>query len=125
MVLCAISAVVFAVFRLRFCGRCFVSLMLDAFFPLEPLTTSHVHCCFTFRFPPLNLFLCDGFISPLLVFRYRPENEDWVLSTTTYGAKAGEPSEHFISAVQKGNVTACQFHPEKSGKVGWFGIKPT
>eukprot|EP00752_Nemacystus_decipiens_P010757 g9574.t1 len=47
-----------------------------------------------------------------------PENEEWVLSTTTYGGKAGEPSEHFISSVQKGNVTACQFHPEKSGKVG-------
>lgn len=123
MVLYAISAVVFAVFR--FCGRCSVSLRLDAFFPLEPFTTLHVHCCFTFRVPPLNLFLSDGFISPLLVFRYRPENEDWVLSTTTYGAKAGEPSEHFISAVQKGNVTACQFHPEKSGKVGWFRIKPT
>lgn len=50
----------------------------------------------------------------------RPENEEWVLSTTTYGGKAGDPSEHFISSVQKGNVTACQFHPEKSGKVGWF-----
>ncbi len=40
-----------------------------------------------------------------------------MLTTTTYGAGAGEPSEHFISCVQKGNVTACQFHPEKSGKV--------
>ncbi|CAB1109039.1 unnamed protein product [Ectocarpus sp. CCAP 1310/34] len=47
-----------------------------------------------------------------------PENEEWVLSTTTYGGGAGEPPEHFISSVQKGNVTACQFHPEKSGKVG-------
>ena len=35
-------------------------------------------------------------------------NEDWVLTTTNYG-------EEFISSVQKGNVAACQFHPEKSG----------
>ncbi|KAG5189412.1 imidazole glycerol phosphate synthase [Tribonema minus] len=42
-------------------------------------------------------------------------NKDWVLSTTTYG----EPgASEFISAVQKGNVVACQFHPEKSGGVG-------
>ncbi|CAM9821721.1 unnamed protein product [Pylaiella littoralis] len=47
-----------------------------------------------------------------------PENEEWVLSTTTYGGAADEPKENFISSVQKGNVTACQFHPEKSGKVG-------
>jgi glutamine amidotransferase/cyclase len=40
-----------------------------------------------------------------------PDNEDWVLSTTDYG-------EEFISSVQKGNVIACQFHPEKSGAAG-------
>ncbi len=39
------------------------------------------------------------------------ENEDWVLSTTTYDTE-------FISSVQKGNVMATQFHPEKSGTVG-------
>ena len=38
-------------------------------------------------------------------------NQDWVLSTTDYG-------EEFVSAVQKGNVVACQFHPEKSGGAG-------
>ncbi|CAM9196108.1 unnamed protein product, partial [Phaeothamnion confervicola] len=43
------------------------------------------------------------------------ENREWVLGTTTYG----EPSApEFISAVQRGNVAACQFHPEKSGGVG-------
>lgn len=47
----------------------------------------------------------------------RPENEEWILSTTTYGGRQGEEPEHFISSIQKGNVTACQFHPEKSGKV--------
>ncbi|MFN2366267.1 MAG: imidazole glycerol phosphate synthase subunit HisF [Desulfurivibrionaceae bacterium] len=40
-----------------------------------------------------------------------PENRDWLLSTTDYG-------EEFISSVQKGNVIACQFHPEKSGLAG-------
>lgn len=40
-----------------------------------------------------------------------PENADWVLATSHYGAD-------FISAVQKGEVTATQFHPEKSGAAG-------
>ncbi|HID43074.1 MAG TPA: imidazole glycerol phosphate synthase subunit HisF [Archaeoglobaceae archaeon] len=39
------------------------------------------------------------------------ENSDWILTTTDYG-------EEFISGVQKGNVAAVQFHPEKSGKAG-------
>ncbi|OGR05650.1 MAG: imidazole glycerol phosphate synthase, glutamine amidotransferase subunit, partial [Deltaproteobacteria bacterium RIFOXYD12_FULL_53_23] len=43
-------------------------------------------------------------------------NEDWVLTTTNYG-------EEFISAVQKGKVTACQFHPEKSGAAGLMILK--
>jgi glutamine amidotransferase/cyclase len=38
-------------------------------------------------------------------------NKEWVLTTTDYG-------HEYISAVQKGNVMACQFHPEKSGKAG-------
>ncbi|CAL8471931.1 g11473 [Coccomyxa elongata] len=40
-----------------------------------------------------------------------PENEDWVLATSHYGGD-------FISAVQKGEVNATQFHPEKSGAAG-------
>jgi glutamine amidotransferase/cyclase len=36
---------------------------------------------------------------------------DWVLTLTDYGYE-------FVSAVEKGNVSACQFHPEKSGKAG-------
>ncbi|EIE23742.1 glutamine amidotransferase/cyclase [Coccomyxa subellipsoidea C-169] len=40
-----------------------------------------------------------------------PENADWVLATSHYG-------EDFISAVQKGEVSATQFHPEKSGAAG-------
>ncbi|MGL1932476.1 MAG: imidazole glycerol phosphate synthase subunit HisF [Desulfotalea sp.] len=38
-------------------------------------------------------------------------SSDWALTQTEYGFS-------FISAVEKGNVTACQFHPEKSGKAG-------
>lgn len=38
-------------------------------------------------------------------------NRDWVLCTTNYGGE-------FVSGVQKGNVSAFQFHPEKSGKAG-------
>lgn len=38
-------------------------------------------------------------------------NQDWILTTTTYGGE-------FISAIEKGNITAFQFHPEKSGKAG-------
>ena len=46
-------------------------------------------------------------------YRAVPEkaNEDWVLATCDYGGE-------FIAAVQKGEVTACQFHPEKSGEKG-------
>ncbi len=40
-----------------------------------------------------------------------PENREWVLTTTDYG-------DEFISSVQKGNVVATQFHPEKSGEAG-------
>jgi glutamine amidotransferase/cyclase len=36
---------------------------------------------------------------------------DWLLTTTSYG-------EEFVSGVQKGNVAAVQFHPEKSGEAG-------
>lgn len=38
-------------------------------------------------------------------------NSGWTLATTDYGL-------NFVSAISKGNVTACQFHPEKSGKGG-------
>ena len=36
---------------------------------------------------------------------------DWLLATTDYG-------ESFVSGVERGNVTAFQFHPEKSGEAG-------
>lgn len=40
------------------------------------------------------------------------ENLDWILSLTDYG------DHRYVSMVQKGNVMAAQFHPEKSGSVG-------
>lgn len=40
------------------------------------------------------------------------KNASWVLTTTNYG------DYEFISSVQKGNVMATQFHPEKSSTIG-------
>eukprot|EP01035_Chromulina_nebulosa_P020922 gene20922-27118_t len=44
-------------------------------------------------------------------------NLNWILSVTDYA------NQRYISSVQKGNVIATQFHPEKSGKVGLAIIK--
>ena len=38
-------------------------------------------------------------------------NLEWVMATTDYG-------QRYISMVQRGNIAATQFHPEKSGAVG-------
>jgi glutamine amidotransferase/cyclase len=40
------------------------------------------------------------------------DNSSWVLATSDYG------QQRFIAAIQRGNVFAAQFHPEKSGEVG-------
>ncbi|EIW64575.1 imidazole glycerol phosphate synthase HisHF [Trametes versicolor FP-101664 SS1] len=40
------------------------------------------------------------------------EAAQWAHTTTQYG------QEVFLASVRKGNVFACQFHPEKSGKAG-------
>jgi glutamine amidotransferase/cyclase len=44
-------------------------------------------------------------------YHVAPENDDAVLTTTDYGIS-------FVSSIQKGNVVATQFHPEKSGQAG-------
>jgi glutamine amidotransferase/cyclase len=44
-------------------------------------------------------------------YHVTPDTDDTVLTTTDYGYG-------FVSAIQKGNVMATQFHPEKSGKHG-------
>ena len=45
------------------------------------------------------------------------ENKQWVLTRTTY------EGQEYISSVQRGNVVATQFHPEKSGKTGLHFIQ--
>jgi glutamine amidotransferase len=40
------------------------------------------------------------------------EDENIVRATTEYGV-------HIHAAVESGNVFACQFHPEKSSRVGF------
>lgn len=41
-----------------------------------------------------------------------PEDEQVILTTTTYG------NQEYCSSVQHNNIFACQFHPEKSGEIG-------
>jgi glutamine amidotransferase/cyclase len=54
-----------------------------------------------------RLYFVHSFFAP----RITSANEEWVLTTSKYG-------NEFVSAVQKGNVMATQFHPEKSGDLG-------
>jgi len=44
-------------------------------------------------------------------YHVAPDSDEFVLSATDYGYE-------FVSAIQKGNIIATQFHPEKSGKSG-------
>jgi len=44
-------------------------------------------------------------------FYVAPEDDSVVLTTTNYGLE-------FVSSIQKGNIIATQFHPEKSGDAG-------
>lgn len=50
-------------------------------------------------------------------FVARPEDETDILSMTRYG------STHFVSALRRGNVCGCQFHPELSGPDGLAILK--
>lgn len=43
---------------------------------------------------------------------FEPESKENILALTTYGGHT------FCSAIKKGNIYGCQFHPEKSGQVG-------
>ena len=47
---------------------------------------------------------------------YAADCEPWVTATAEYGTE-------LTAAVAKGNVYGCQFHPEKSGKVGLAILK--
>lgn len=42
----------------------------------------------------------------------RPEDKDYCLALANYG------DLNFVSAIRKGNIYGCQFHPEKSGPDG-------
>jgi len=44
-------------------------------------------------------------------YHVAPTSAETILTTTDYGYE-------FVSAIQKGNIIATQFHPEKSGKAG-------
>ncbi len=66
--------------------------------------------------------LLQGYRSDKLYFvhSYRAEmadeNEEWQLTSTVYG-------NAFLSSVQRGNIAAFQFHPEKSGTAGLSLLK--
>jgi len=45
-----------------------------------------------------------------------PDDKDTVATTTSYGIE-------FVSCIQKENIFACQFHPEKSQQVGLQVLK--
>ena len=45
-------------------------------------------------------------------YHVQPQDSRVVMSTTRYG------DIEFCSSVRKGNVFACQFHPERSGMQG-------
>ncbi|GAA5875478.1 hypothetical protein JCM8547_001678 [Rhodosporidiobolus lusitaniae] len=57
------------------------------------------------------------FVHSFRVDAAQPAMEDWSLTWTKYG------DETYVSSVQKGNVFATQFHPEKSGKAGLAVLK--
>ncbi|MFC1883726.1 imidazole glycerol phosphate synthase subunit HisF [Thermodesulfobacteriota bacterium] len=44
-------------------------------------------------------------------YHVAPKNNQEILTTTDYGYE-------FVSSIEMGNITATQFHPEKSGKAG-------
>jgi len=53
-----------------------------------------------------KLYFVHSFHAPVT-----EETQGWILALTDYGCE-------FVSAVEHGNVSAFQFHPEKSGKAG-------
>lgn len=53
-----------------------------------------------------KLYFVHSYHAPL-----EKQSSEWVLTVTDYG-------QEFVSAVEQGNITAFQFHPEKSGVAG-------
>ena len=49
-----------------------------------------------------KVYFVHSYFAPIV-----DSNKDWTLTSTTYAG------QNYISAVQKGYIVACQFHPEK------------
>ena len=60
---------------------------------------------------PVFKYISDGDCVYFVHSFYAAGCEDYTTATAEYGAE-------LTAAVQNGNVFGCQFHPEKSGKVG-------
>ena len=65
---------------------------------------------------PLFKYISDGDFVYFVHSYYAAECDEAVIATSEYGAE-------LTAAVAKGNVFGCQFHPEKSGKVGLAILK--
>ena len=65
---------------------------------------------------PLFKYVNEGDCVYFVHSYYGAKCKDSVIATTEYGAV-------LTAAVAKGNVCGCQFHPEKSGKVGLSILK--
>jgi imidazole glycerol-phosphate synthase subunit HisH len=63
-----------------------------------------------------NSLLCNNVNGDFMYFVHsyyvEPEDENIILTKTSYGDK------EYCSSIQKDNIFACQFHPEKSGEIG-------
>nr|AOR51688.1 imidazoleglycerol phosphate synthase [Phaffia rhodozyma] len=75
--------------------------------PFKPRTSSTL-------VPPVkeeveDLYFVHSYAVP---FRSTPLISSWTNTTTQYG------DEIFVSSIKRGNILACQFHPEKSGEAG-------
>ncbi len=66
----------------------------------------HKNCDLFFGYNQEKLYFVHSYYATI-----SDENRDWILTTTDY-------DNEYISGVGNGNVTAFQFHPEKSGKAG-------
>jgi len=65
---------------------------------------------------PLFRYIHEGDCVYFVHSYYATHCEDSTLATTEYGAE-------LTAAVSRGNIFGCQFHPEKSGKVGLSILK--
>ncbi len=65
---------------------------------------------------PSNTFFCNDFFYFVNSYHVVPENQEIVSSTASYHID-------FTASVEYKNITATQFHPEKSGTIGQQMIK--